>query len=116
MAMDGTVNKQIENSYRNQTISDSVLCHSEVRSWHNSVYLRVPLGCVVADVRSGDLVDIVIVKNGVAVMATGTVYKITKRAAVIYIPRSEHRHLVEELKQTGYALVQSVKKSARRQL
>ncbi|MGC9051888.1 hypothetical protein [Pyrobaculum sp.] len=114
--MDGIVNKSIENSYRNQTISDSVLCHSEVRSWHNSVYLRVPLGCVAVDVRPGDLVDVVVVKQGgVAVMAAGTVYKITKRAAVIYIPRSEHRHLVEELKQTGYALVQNVKKSARRQ-
>jgi hypothetical protein len=112
--MDGMVDKQVENSRKAQA-PDSVLCHSEIRTWHNSVYLRVPLSCVDTDVQPGDLVDVVIAHGGVAVMASGTVYKITKRSVVVYIPRSEHRHLVEELKRVGYTLIQAVRKSAKRQ-
>jgi hypothetical protein len=89
----------------------TVACHAEAGIWTKSVYLRVPYSCLNDDVDVGDYVDMVLVMpSGIAVLVTGVVYKKAARSAQVYIPRTEYRHLVEELKRARHVLIQLVRK------
>lgn len=107
-ALESTVSSPYIN---NMSMLKNISCYAEVGTWSSSIYLHVPLTCLTEALGVNDEVTLaLLMPSGYVILVSGKVYKLTKRAALIYITRREYRKLVDELRRLGHVLILGVRK------